>query len=446
MKKTLLIVWIICQIPRVVGAQDMEEILQKTLTREKPLDSLVPSWMDVSIEHRTRYETFNQSFQRGLAGSDQQIAQRTRILLGIKDIFDPIRLTLEIADFRAPVADRGQGSQINFVDRWDIFQLHADIVTQNFLGMSMPSRLEVGRLVMDFAKGRLIAGHRFGSFTPSFDGGQWFLGTPDTVQVRTFLTRPVQRQSNVSLDSSVPISYFWGVDMLTQAMPFLSSEVYYFGLSEGNKLSKRELSTLGFRLFANPSNGHLDYEVESMYQIGKVSGVHHFAHRHHGEVGYTFPVEWQPRLVYLFDFASGNSDSRNNFDFLFAKRRAEYGPTGILGIIFPSNILSPAGFRFTAHPTETIGIMVLDRHFWLANARGQFVGSDLQDSTGMAGSELGNLLDTSIHWQPSDPIFHHAILELGFSHFFKGAFFHQVPLSPGINDVSYFYSMVTVLL
>ena len=445
MKKTLITLWILLNIPFPAAAQDLEEVLQKTLEREKPLGSLVPSWMDVSVEHRTRYETFNNSFQEGTAGGNQQVAQRTRILLGIKDILDPIRLTVEVADFRAPVADRGQDSNPNFVDHWDLFQLHADVVTHNFLGTGLPSRLEVGRLVMDFAKGRLIAGHRFGSFTPSFDGMQWFLGNPDMVQLRTFVTRPVQRHS-VSPDSSVPISYFWGVDIFTQAIPFLSTEAYYFGLSENGNLRKRELTTLGFRIFVEPSEGKMDYEVESMYQFGTESSINHFAHRHHGEVGYTFPLLWQPRFVYLFDYASGNPDTHKNFDFLFAKRRAEYGPTGILGIIFPSNIISPAGFRLTAHPTDTIGIMILDRHFWLANAKGQFVGNGLQDPTGMAGPALGNLLDTALHWKPTHPIFHHAIIEMGFTHFFKGTFFSRVPQSPGTNDVSYFYSMVTVTL
>jgi aryl-alcohol dehydrogenase-like predicted oxidoreductase len=55
-------------------------------------------------------------------------------------------------------------------DYFDVFQLHADLVTDNLLGTGQSSRFEVGRLVLDFGKGRLVVGHRFGSFTPSFDG------------------------------------------------------------------------------------------------------------------------------------------------------------------------------------------------------------------------------------------------------------------------------------
>ncbi len=111
----------------------LKTILQKPNT----LSALTPEWLDLGVEHRTRYETFNQIFTKGTAGSLQMVAQRTRILLGIKGIWDPIRFTLELADFREPVADRGQDHNPNFVDHLDIFQLHLDLVSQNFLGKGL---------------------------------------------------------------------------------------------------------------------------------------------------------------------------------------------------------------------------------------------------------------------------------------------------------------------
>jgi hypothetical protein len=81
--------------------------LKTILQQPNSLSAVTPEWLELGIEHRTRYETFNHSFTRGTAGSNQMVAQRTRFLLGIKDIWDPVRFTLEVADFRAPVADRG---------------------------------------------------------------------------------------------------------------------------------------------------------------------------------------------------------------------------------------------------------------------------------------------------------------------------------------------------
>ncbi|MGB0909546.1 MAG: alginate export family protein [Nitrospirales bacterium] len=425
--------------------QSDDDLLSTIIQQPHPHSVVTPEWLDLSIKHRTRYETFNQSFTRGTAGSNQQIHQQTRMFLRIKNIWDPIRFTFEVADFRAPLADRGQDRSPIFVNHLDIFQLHIDLASQNFLGTGVSSRLEVGRLIMDFGKGRLVAGHRFGSFTPTFDGVQLTLEGDNNSNwgIRAFITRPVQRHS-VSLDSSTPISYFSGAAISSRHVPWANGELYFFQLNEGGHLQKRDLSTIGFRVFTDPIREQMDYEIESMYQVGEVGRTHHFAHRHHGEIGYSFGTNWPWRLTYLFDYASGDKNPRKNFDFLFTKRRAEYGPTGILGIIFPSNILSPIGFRTTLNPTSTITWMVSHRTFWLANGRGNFVGSGLRDPSGQAGTFLGNLFDTSINWAPQTGYLRRLTFELGYARFFKGSYFDRVPQSPGTTDVDYVYTMATI--
>ncbi|GJL49670.1 MAG: hypothetical protein NPIRA01_08970 [Nitrospirales bacterium] len=419
--------------------------LTAILQQPNSLSAATPEWLDLGVEHRTRYETFDHSFTRGTAGSNQQIHQRTRILLGIKDIWDPIRFTLELADFRAPLADREQDQSPIFVNHLDIFQLHLDVVTDNFLGTGLSGKLEVGRLIMDFGQGRLVAGHRFGSFTPTFDGVQLTFGGDKSSKwgLRAFATRPVQRHS-VSPDWNTPSSYFSGAAISNRHIPWANAELYVFQLNEGNHLQKRDLSTVGVRLFALPVKEQLDYEIESIYQVGEVGRTHHFAHRHHGEVGYSLGTDWPLRFVYLFDYSSGDPNPRKNFDFLFAKRRAEYGPTGILGVIFPSNVLSPVGFRATLQPTSTIKLMASHRTFWLADGRGPFVGSGLQDSTGRAGTFLGNMFDTSVNWAPQSGYFRHTSFQVGYTRFFKGSYFDRVPQSPGTADVNYVYTMAVI--
>ncbi|MDT3776095.1 hypothetical protein PJI16_00780 [Nitrospira sp. MA-1] len=68
--------------------------LKTVLQQLNRLSALRSEWLDLSVERRTRYETFNQSFTKGTAESDQMVAQRTRILLGIENIWNPIRFTL----------------------------------------------------------------------------------------------------------------------------------------------------------------------------------------------------------------------------------------------------------------------------------------------------------------------------------------------------------------
>lgn len=185
----------------------------------------------------------------------------------------------------------------------------------------------------------------------------------------------------------------------------------------------------------------INSEIESIYQIGEVGHTHPFAHRHHREVGYSFRTDWPLRFVYLFDYSSGDKSPRKIFDFLFAKRRAEYGSTGILEIIFPSNIISPIGFRSTLQPISTVRLMVSYRTFWLADGRGPIVGRGLQHPTGRAGTFLGNMLDTSITWATQADYFRHTTFEVGYTCFFKGSYFDRVPQSPGAADGNHVYTM-----
>ena len=87
--------------------------------------------------------------------------------------------------------------------------------------------------------------------------------------LRAFVTRPVQRHT-VSPDWNTPSSYFSGAAISSRHVPWANGELYVFQLNEGNNLQKRDLSTVGFRVFAQPAQEQLDYEIESIYQVGTV--------------------------------------------------------------------------------------------------------------------------------------------------------------------------------
>ncbi|HBV21200.1 MAG TPA: alginate export family protein [Nitrosomonas sp.] len=422
---------------------DFDRLTRLMEEHKTPLAAMAPDWLNIAIEHRTRYETFDNGFTSAIPGDNEQIHQRTRFLFEIEKILDPLRFTLELTDMRAPMAHHGQDRSNVFANHFDFTQLHVDLVTNNFLGTGHAAQFEVGRMVLDFGEGRLVAGHRWGTLTPTFDGMQFRLGNDQAGWgLRVFGTRPVNREPT-KLDWNTPETYFSGAQITNRNLAWANADLYWFQLNEGNKGRKREISTTGFRLFATPSKGKLDYEIESMYQFGAVDESNYFAHRHHGEIGYSFNTKWPTRLIYLFDYSSGNKDPRKNFDFLYAKRRVEFGPTGILGIFFPSNIFSPAGFRATVSPTPTLRFMVSHRAFWLADKNAAFVGSGLQDPTGQAGSFLGNLFDLNLRWDPQTSFLKRMSLDVGFTHLFKGSYFKRVAQSPGTQDTNFGYTMLT---
>ena len=423
---------------------DFDRLTGLMENHKTPLAAMAPDWLNLAVEHRTRYDVFDNGFTRDIPGFNDQIHQRTRFLMEIQKIIDPLRFTLELTDIRAPLANFNQDHSPAFANHFDFTQLHLDLVTKDLLGTGYAAKFEVGRLVMDFGEARLIGGHRWGPFTPTFDGMQLTVGNDkEKWGLRVFGTRPVNREPT-HMDWNTPETYFSGAQVTSRHLPWANVDAYFFQLNEGNKLRKRNLSTTGFRLFAKPTAGKMDYEIESMYQFGDTQDTSVFAHRHHGEVGYSFKTAMPFRLIYLFDYSSGDRDPNKNFDILYAKRRVEYGPTGMFGPFFPSNLFSPVGFRATFIPTPSVRLMMSHRAYWLANKHGAYVGSGLQDATGRAGSFLGHMLDVSIGWDPQWSFLKRVSFDIGYSHIFKGDFFEKVPQSPGMADTNYGYTMATL--
>jgi hypothetical protein len=274
--------------------------------------------------------------------------------------------------------------------------------------------------------------------TNAFEGLYWSLGILSNWRIQTFVTRPVVIDPE-KLDSSSNSRFFWGVHYEYTKLPRVMMDVYYLGLHEDERtLTQRKYTTIGGRLFKNPAPATLDYEIESTWQFGSVTGQDHFAHFQHAELGYVFDSLWDSRLSFHYDYASGDSDPEDDefgrFSTLFGARRFEYNPTGIYGPFFRANLHTP-GLRIVLIPSNKLEIMASHRAFWLARAKDNWVGSGLQDPTGRSGNSLGQNLETRIRWRPTGFL----MVEIGYAHFFKGSYLDQVPGSPRTPDSNFIY-------
>jgi hypothetical protein len=115
---------------------------------------------------------------------------------------------------------------------------------------------------------------------------------------------------------------FAGFFAETRALPWdLNGELYFYYLNEvpgyvyedfdQSRLGRRRLFTPGFRMFWPARKGEWDFEVESAAQTGASredpwsKQISHEAFLQHLQVGYTFDLPWQPRLIAQYDYASG---------------------------------------------------------------------------------------------------------------------------------------------
>ncbi len=411
----------------VVGIYD--EILQKTEPGPGTLYRALkgPAWLVLGGEHRTRYETLDGRFRTGEVGSDQQLALRTRLLFGIQDIFDPVRFTVELQDSRASLTDSGSFVNSNNVNQTDVQQLHIDFVSDNLLGTGLPTELNIGRVNMDLGRGRWVARNNFRNVTNAFDGAHWSLGERNRWHLHSFVVWPVERfhrkADHVFTENPTTL---WGVYAQLPPLEWFRAELSYHG--HASRREAGDFTMLGARIFKLGGVSRFEFEVETDYQFGNIAPTIGFGHFHHWEFGYTFDLPWTPQLLFKFDYAS------NGFDTLYGRRSFELMPTGIFGAIQRSNVIYP-GYRVLVKPAERVYLFVQHRPAWLADGRGTWVGTGLQDPTGSVGTFLGHIVELRARWGLTD----YAFLQAGFTHFAFGSFPQRVPGSPGASHSNYGY-------
>jgi len=181
----------------------------------------------------------------------------------------------------------------------DILQVLVSVMAKNVLGTGLRTELNFGRLTMDFGRRRFIARNDFRNSTNAFDGVHSQLAKDKVWRVRVFLVEPVLRD-DVQLDEQSARSVFWGTYVETNHVPWLRLNVYYFGLIDQRSAvvsMQRTFSTFGMRAYEKPQKGQIDYEIESVWQIGKRGKTDHFANFQHFDLGYSFDLPWSPRLL-----------------------------------------------------------------------------------------------------------------------------------------------------
>ncbi len=416
----------------------------------------------LSISHRTRYESLDNQYRAKIngipaSGGDQALALRT--LIHARAQFQHFLLIAEMEDSRIELADSASATSSNrltttIANPLELLQAHIVIPFDNFLFDGSHSTIRAGRFTMDVGSRRLIARNRFRNTLNAFTGLDW-QWTLANKTLRGFYVLPVQRRvagnildNHARLDSEDFNVRFWGVNYSQTLFKTANhGEIFLFGLNEYDRKSQptknRNLYTFGFRIWRKPSIGYWDYQLESVYQLGhsrrsktSTTILNHWAHFHHGELGYHFSVYGAPRLVAQFDYASGdnnpNDHQNNRFDTLFGARRFDFGPTSTYGAFARSNLISP-GVRLFWNPLNKTSMMIAARGFWRAST------ADVWTTAGINGSKpyIGSQLELRLRWNVLPK---NLQLEAGVTHLFAGDLMNQAHKT----DSTFAYSQASI--
>ncbi|MBH0201134.1 MAG: alginate export family protein [Nitrospira sp.] len=414
----------------------------------------LPDWIDVGLENRTRFESYDHPWRAsqaiGNGQTDPQILLRSRLRFGLGGN-GPFRFLFEGQDARAYLNnDPGDFRDNTTVNEFDILQLLGSFTLTNLFGSGLRTDVHFGRMTMDFGRRRLIARNDFRNTSNAFDGLHWQISHGQAWRLRAFFVEPVIR-NDVQLDEQNSKSLFWGSYFESRHLPWFQVDAYYLGLNDRllpNVSTHRTYSTFGGRLSKDPKPDELDYEIESTWQIGTRGDTDHFAHFQHFDLGYTLNLPWTPRVLFHYDYASGDrhpGDSQDEgFDTLFGARRWEYMPTGTFGPFFRTNISSP-GWRVIVTPAQGWTVQLKHRVWYLAQSRDVFGSSGLRDMTGQAGTSLGHDVELRAQWALNANL----DFDVGYVHWFKGSYFDRLPASAdlplgGNKDTDYFYAHMRV--
>jgi hypothetical protein len=282
------------------------------------------------------------------------------------------------------------------------------------------------------------------------------------VGLQAFLTMPVARLPNnleldrlrnneFELDQEHWERILWGLHVADVRIGNqVHTEWYLYGIREKDRPSlptrNRDFLTAGLR--AQNSGDVWAYELETAFQHGKsrasllptdTTDLDHRAWFIHAEVSRKLQGSWKPRVIFRFDYASGDEDPDdgefNRFDTLYGDRRWEFGPTGIYGALTRSNILSP-GIALRSKPGPSTDFRIDYRPAWLASDRDFMPTAVLRDRDGNSGSFIGHQVDLRWRWWSAS---RDLTVDFTAAYLWKGEFLKNAPGAPTSSNTAYAY-------
>jgi hypothetical protein len=380
-------------------------------------------WLDAGVDLRNRFELRDQDYRTADLISDEAFFTRYLAYVGIREVLDPLRFSLEFQDSRRFFSERSENP--NEINEWEILQGYGELYFDES-DPEQPVSVRLGRMTFDAIDRRLVARNRYRNTINAYDGLRVRVGEEESpFELDAFSLRPVAR--NVSrLDRSSNESWLHAVTGYFRGWsPGLVLEPYWI-LSDQTFSPKRYIHTVGVHFFGRVPESGWDYDGSFAAQGGRSGGLQHQAWAGHAEIGHTWDHPWKPRLAGWMNFASGDAnpdDERSGrFDSLYGATFSFYGYTGYFSW---QNIIDPS-VRFSFQPSDALRGEIIHRAFWLASQRDAWVRTGRVDPSGGSGAYVGQEIDLRIAYRVNE----HLDLEAVSAHFFAGRFPEETGSGP----------------
>lgn len=414
-------------------------------------------WLDVGLDYRVRYELRNSDIRRNRLLTDHPFLLRTRAYVGIRNIVDPFRMTIEFEDAR------GYNSEFPRDNRdWNAFELiqtygelyFKDALGQDDLGNNRPIRIRGGRMAWEAVDRRLLGNNQWRNTTNNFEGFRVTFGQEaNDWEFDAWGMQPVIRDID-DFDGRNKSQWFYGaVGHWRRWSDVITIQPYFMGLKQDSmngRQAERDIYSPAIRAYGVLPHTNIDFDLGAIYQFGRDNGLKKSAGAYLLEFGYTLKHAWRPRLSAFYAFVSGDRDPNDNVDNRFERFFGFARPWSPDDYLIMENVKAPKLlFEFTPH--KDVSIDGGYSWFWLASDTDRF--NNLlnistpnpfnRDPTGQSGDFLGQSINARVNYKLAPLV----DTTIGYSHFINGEFTKNrqlAALGESRDSSNFFYVEISI--
>lgn len=348
-------------------------------------------WLDVGLETRVRLEARESDYTRAGDLDTLPLLQRVRAYLGLREVLDPLRLSLEVMDSR-----RFHGSGLPEDDRevnaLEPVQGFVELYFARTLGEALPLRVRFGRMALELVDRRLVARNNWRNTANTFDGARVTLGTrKGPLEVDVIALAPVERKL-YELDRARPGQWLYGAVGTVKLAPALVVQPYFLGLEETPREGSRGRSVQAPALRAHGLAAAVDYDLDVVLQTGTDQGRGHLALGLTAELGVTARVLGTLRASVSYAHATGDRDARGPTNHRFHRMFGFARPFSN-NLTFQWENLRAPKLRLALEPRPGLRVDGGYGAYWLDSPTDRWNAPGLRDERGASGTFLGHELD-----------------------------------------------------
>jgi len=421
-----------------------EQPLFKTLVKQFTLGG--------QVRFRGEYRDPTSYLNTAVAGrTDDFILSRIRLNMKFS-------VTDDIDVFVQPQDQRAWGQEFNVLTDERNLDLHQGFVEIRNL-MSEPLTLKAGRMELAYGDQRLVSPLDWSNIARAWDGAKLKYGPKDwwIEGFYTVIRDPLAPAPNLfntaptAANGAAEDQEFMGVYFSYVGVAEHEFDVYAFfrELRDNSFLGEGSTDpgdlvdhTLGARIKGKDLG--LEYTLEVMAQNGHQSTDRIKAYAYAATLGYTFDMDWKPRIGFEYAVASGdrtpNNGTRGTFDPLFPFFHFYQGYADVFG--FKNSKSLSAYLRVSPSDNFTLHLDLFA--FRLDQARDSWYndpGASLRrDTTGSSSRNVGAEVDLHARYNVGK----HVKFWGGWSRFFAGEYVRKTATVGKDSDMDWFFLQMTV--